>query len=202
MQTALGVATVCGSCKPLVKQVLNKPVEKQAVKTSLLISASLAMLLATLLLVLPSIPISQSVQTLSWDWLWTDSLARQISGFSILSLTVLSFLLSIRKRFPKLAWLSFDFWRVGHVLLTSLALLTLMVHTGISFGEGINRWLIINFLAIALVGIASAAVAAIEGYWVSTKVKGLKRALVWGHIITFWPLPILLSYHILSVYYF
>jgi nitrite reductase (NADH) large subunit len=93
-------------------------------------------------------------------------------------------------------------WRNTHVVLTSLALSVLVVHTGISFGSGINRWLILDFLLIVLVGFGSALFAAMEGRWSSVGIKSVKRGLVLGHIITFWPLPILLGFHIASVYYF
>lgn len=202
LQKKLGVSTVCGTCKPLVQQILEKPVETLPVKLFLLGIACLALLITNILLFSPQIPAATSVQQNSFNWLWTDSRARQISGFTILTLTIFSFLLSFRKRFTKLKWMSFDFWRSMHVTFTVMALLMLFVHTGISFGQGLNRWLIINFIVIALIGIGSAAVASIEGKFVSPTIKQLKRMLVLGHIITFWPLPIFLSYHILSVYYF
>lgn len=202
LQAKLGVAKVCGTCKPLVEQTLQLPVQKLPLKTYLLVAAFCALLIALSLLFLPSIAATTSVQQVSLNWLWTESLARQISGFSILTLTVFSFLLSLKKRSSLFKWMTFDFWRGTHVTLTALALMLLFIHTGISFGQGLNRWLIINFVAIALVGIGSACIASIEGKVISPAIKKIKRSLVMAHIITFWPLPILLTYHVLSVYYF
>ena len=116
----LKVSTVCGTCKPLVQQIMQQPVEKQPVKKLLLIFAVIAAIVASLVLSLPQPQASQSVQNPGWDWLWTDSLARQISGFTMLGMTVISLLLSLRKRLPNIRWLSFDFWRGWHVVLTSL----------------------------------------------------------------------------------
>ncbi|MEM7018358.1 MAG: FAD-dependent oxidoreductase [Pseudomonadota bacterium] len=202
LQQQLGVSTTCGSCKPLVQQLLNEPIEQQPIRFSLLGMTAIAALLLSVIIFLPALPASESVQTPGWDWLWTDSLARQISGFTMLGLITLSFLFSARKRFKKFSWLSFDFWRGLHSFLIILVLVTLMLHTGFSFGEGINQWLIINFVAIVLIGIGSAVLASVEGNLANTRIKQIKRTFVWGHIITFWPLPVLLSYHILSVYYF
>ena len=202
VQASLNVSTNCGTCKPLVQSLLHEEVETQPIKRNLLILTCLAAILAISWWLLPSPETPDSVQTTDWTWLWTDGLARQISGFTILGLTVIGLLFSMRKRLKNVRWLSFDFWRGWHVALTSIALLTLFAHTGISIGEGINRWLILNFLLIIAVGIASGIVASLEGRLVSTRVKAVKRSLVWGHIISFWPFPVLLAYHILSVYYF
>lgn len=202
LQKELQVSTVCGTCKPLVDGLMAKPVVKLPVKKALLVFSLFAACFISLIILLPRPSVTQSVQTPGWDWLWTDGLARQISGFTILGLTLISLLFSLRKRISNIRWLSFDFWRGWHVLLTSLSLLTLMLHTGTSMGEGINRWLIINFLAVVSVGVLSGLVASFEGRLASTSIKSLKRMLVWGHIVTFWPLPVLLTYHVLSVYYF
>lgn len=198
----LGVTTVCGTCKPLVAEILQQPVERLPVKAGLMSLALFSAIVLIILLATPALPISQSVQELSFDWLWTDTFARQVSGFTMLGLTVLSLLVSLRKRIHWVRFLSFDIWRNTHVVLTSLALIVLVVHTGISFGNGLNRWLILDFLLIALVGFGSAFFAAMEGRWSGVGIKSLKRGLVLGHIITFWPLPILLGFHIASVYYF
>ncbi|GAB5379796.1 MAG: FAD-dependent oxidoreductase [Aliiglaciecola sp.] len=202
LQASLGVASVCGTCKPLVQSALNQPQTKQPVKKALLAATFTAFVIACTLLWMPAIAPTQSVQQASWDWLWTDSLARQISGFTILGLISLSLLLSLKKRVKQVQWLSFDVWRFAHVTLAALGMSTLFIHTGISFGNGLNRLLAINFVLIILVGIASAVVAAYEGQVVTPGFKRIKRYLVVSHIVTFWPLPILLAFHILSVYYF
>ena len=198
----LGVGTVCGTCKPLVSEILHQPVVKTPVKKGLLLLSVVSVALLSALSFMPPLAISQSVQVPSLDWLWTETFPRQISGFTMLGLTVLSLLLSLRKRIPWVRFLKFDIWRNTHVLLTTLALGVLIVHTGISMGEGMNRWLIVDFLAIAAVGFGSALFAAMEGRWTSVRTQSVKRALVLGHIISFWPLPILLGFHIASVYWF
>ncbi|MDX1491552.1 MAG: FAD-dependent oxidoreductase [Pseudohongiellaceae bacterium] len=202
LSSELGVGTVCGSCKPLAAQALDQPVELQPVKKGLMSLAIMCAMLLSILLLAPALPLSESVQNPGLDWLWTETFARQVSGFTMLGLTTISLLVSVRKRFSWVKLLSFDVWRNAHVLLTGLALSVLIVHTGISLGSGLNRWLIVDFLLIALVGFGSALMAAMEGKWSSVQVKSAKRALVLGHIVTFWPFPILLGFHIASVYYF
>lgn len=200
--TELGVSTMCGSCKPMVQEICAQPVEKLPVKTLLLGLAIVASVLVLCILTLPKLTAPTSVQTPSLNWLWTDSQWRQTSGFTMLGLTALTILLSFRKRWKAFSLGKFDMWRTLHIVFTTLALATLLAHTGISLGEGINRWLIINFLLIALVGGASAAIAAIEGAKPTISIKRAKRFLVNAHIVIFWPLPVLLAFHILSVYYF
>ncbi|MEM0911156.1 MAG: FAD-dependent oxidoreductase [Pseudomonadota bacterium] len=202
LASELGVGTMCGTCKPIAQQICAAPIEKLPVKTVLMALSIIATILAVCILALPKIPAPTSVQIPTLSWLWTESQWRQTSGFTMLGLTALTVFLSFRKRWKKFSIGKFDMWRLIHVLVTTFALATLFAHTGISLGEGVNRWLIINFLLIALVGGASAAIAAIEGAKPTMSVKRAKRFLVNAHIVVFWPLPVLLAFHILSVYYF
>src|SRR5690606_37827417 len=110
--------------------------------------------------------------------------------------------LSLRKRLADLRWGTFANWRQLHAVLAALALLVLFVHTGASLGAGLNRWLIVDLLLLAVLGALAALGAAVEGRWLDTRLKALKRRLVFCHILAFWPLPVLLGFHILSVYYF
>ncbi len=202
VQQETGAGTMCGTCKPLLQELAEKPVEKVPVKKSLLAFGIIAFILSLVVLLMPKISPAVSVIEPGLTWLWTDSFARQTTGFTMLGLTALTVFLSLRKRWKKFTLLGFDVWRVIHLAVTSLALFILFAHTGISLGDGINRWLIINFLLIALVGGISAAMSSVEGYYATTTIKRFKRYLVSAHIIVFWPLPVLLAFHILKVYYF
>lgn len=197
----LNVARTCGSCKPLVQCALAKPADKLPIAKWLFAFACVAALLVGVLTLLPAISAPTSVQDEGVTWLWTDGLIRQISGFTILGLLTLSLTLSASKR-TNMKLKSFSFWRNQHVLLSAMALVLLVMHTGLSFGSGINFYLIINLMILAALGVVSAWIAAFEGRMLSINYKRLKRTLVWGHILAFWPLPILLLFHVLSVYYF
>jgi len=202
LQQELGVASVCGSCKPLVQQLTRQPIETLPVRTPMLSIATLSLLALGAFLFLPAVSPSETVQAPGVEYLWTENLPRQISGFTMLGLISLSLLLSLRKRLKFFKWLQFETWRYFHVILAAAALVILFVHTGMSTGQGINFWLLVNFTLVILVGIVAAGLAAVEGHWLSTTLKRIKRSLVLGHIVTFWPLPLLLGFHVLSVYYF
>ncbi len=202
MQSELNAGLTCGTCKPLLQEICAQPVEKLPIKSGLLSATTVAFILLCGLALLPAIPVSPSVQAQDFEWLWTDKLAKQVSGFSILALTLFSLALTFRKRLRFVKWLQFDIWRNWHVVLTCLALFVLVLHTGASLGAGINKMLMLNFLLICLVGAASAFFAAIEGHWLKYWLKKAKRSLVLSHILIVWPLPVLLGFHIFSVYYF
>gem|GEM_PF-5648639 len=59
------------------------------------------------------------------------------------------------------------------------------------------------FVAINLLGAAAGVVSAVEGSGTSAAALIARRyrpVLTYGHLILFWPLPVLLIFHILSVY--
>jgi nitrite reductase (NADH) large subunit len=109
-------------------------------------------------------------------------------------------LLSARKRFRWLRFGNYGFWRVAHSWLGGLTLLGVLMHTGLNFGENLNRWLLICFLGLNLAGgLAAIAVAAEQRF--SSSLGGRLRALsTKAHIIFFIPYPVLLGFHIAKVY--
>ena len=88
-------------------------------------------------------------------------------------------------------------------MLGVLALVILYLHTGFSLGENINQYLMLDFLLLALVGAFAGAVIGGERY---TKMgytgKQMRQWFTHAHIVLFWPLPVLLGFHVLSVYFF
>jgi len=83
------------------------------------------------------------------------------------------------------------------------AALGLVWHTGLRLGSNLNMLLMLSFLLTLVTG----AVAGImTGGEHELRARGLARGRnpravpLWLHIIGVWPLPVLLIFHILSVY--
>ena len=196
-------STVCGSCRPLLQELLGAPAKHDPVFGSRAIAAGsvLALLAGCAALLLPAWPYSPSVEAgIGVDALWLDGTVKQITGFTLLTLSALIAFLSIRKRF-NLKWIgSYRFWRVAHVLIGTAALAALFAHTGFNLGNNLNRWLMTAFLAVAVIGSATGIVTAREHVVLARGGHSLRAALTWLHIIAFWPLPVLLLLHIVTVY--
>ena len=200
-------STVCGSCKPLLANISNTPYQMQeggATDRRLIILCALAGILALLQIGLPPISNPDSVQVaFNPSKLWQDPLYKQISGFSLLGLGLISLLLSLRKRIQKFNFLNYSFWRLFHVALAFLCVLLLVAHTGLHMGENLNRLLMTNFILLAMAGAAVGVIIFFEGkYLGGSSLKALRRYGTLAHIILLWPVPVLLGFHILSVYYF
>lgn len=204
-----GAGTVCGSCKPLLVQFdPNTEAANEASSTSsgviwqAVVGLVGLLLIALFLFTNPLIPIPTTYSPDHISQWWTVSEKRQITGFTLLGLTTLSLLLSARKRFEKFSWLSFSAWRGWHIVLTTLVLGLLFLHTGQSDFQGINQWLILSFWSAAVLGFVAVIFSWREQQSPSIKTKRSKRWAVYGHLFAFWPLPILLGFHVLSVYWF
>ncbi|WP_411827189.1 FAD-dependent oxidoreductase [Luteolibacter sp. AS25] len=202
-----GASTVCGSCLPLLHQLCDptaappKPVAYRS-----LISVSAIAFLATLLAIFIAPPaMAKSVE--SWwyavDILWRDNFIKQISGYSLLGTCLIGLLLSLRKRFKWFRFGHFAKWRVFHSAFGVTALIILFAHTGFRFGDNLNFWLMLTFVALNLLGAIAGIVSAIESKGstsIALKARRIRPILTYAHLVFFWPLPALLVFHILSVY--
>lgn len=200
-----GASTVCGSCQPLVASLLGGSVARQPTQGLLAllpITVAVLALLATFVS-LPAVPVSETVRDKGFlEFFWNDGFWQQVTGFSLLGLTLIGLLLSARKRVRRVQWGAFAWWRVAHIGLGLAALLVLFAHTGMSLGSNLNQWLIVDFLAIAALGALASVIVAVEHKLPLTWAGRLRRQMGWLHILLFWPLPVLLITHIVSVYYF
>ena len=206
LQAATGASTVCGSCRPLLAELVGAAGEPAAAPRGAgwLLWFSVIGLVTALAVLLGTPPAYRTTvqEALAIDLLWTDKLYKQISGFTLLGLGLLAILLSLRKRVRKIAFGDFATWRVIHTVLGVGTLAVLLAHTGLHLGEHLNRFLMASFLAVALLGAASGGITALEnrlGARTGAKARGL---VTWLHILACWPLPVLLGFHIFSVYYF
>jgi len=201
-----GASTVCGSCKPLVSELLGAgaATERTPLHRQLLIGASTALIASLLILFAPVIPYNDSVQTgWQWDRLWRDGLFKQISGFSVLVLLTAGLFVSLRKRAGVLTKLgSFDAWRLTHVVIGVLVIAGLVAHTGLRLGSGLNAALMTSFTFMLVLGALSTAVIALEHRIGGALAQRLRSQSVWLHILLFWPVPALLGWHVFKTYWF
>ncbi|MEM0897526.1 MAG: FAD-dependent oxidoreductase [Verrucomicrobiota bacterium] len=202
-----GATTVCGSCKPLVDQLAGSAAvhEKPIAVRSLFAASTLAVVAVIATILAPPVAMAQSVE--SWwysvDQFWRDSVIKQITGYSLLGLVLLGLLLSLRKRFRWFRLGHFARWRFFHAAFGLTALVALFVHTGFRFGHNLNFWLMFTFVGLNLLGAVSGMVAAVESSGTSVAALTARRfrpVLTYAHLVLFWPLPVLLTFHILSVY--
>lgn len=198
-------ASVCGSCKPLLSEMLGQESKLEPVRAwrSLLTLSLVALLVVAVFLLMPPIPYPDSVQVVfRWDDLWRDSLLKQISGFTMLALVSLGLVVSLRKRIANIKFGDFGSWRYFHVALGVLALAALVSHTGLRLGDELNRLLMLNFILLAMVGAGASVIISNEHRLAPALAKRRRRQLTWLHILLFWPLPVLLGFHVIKTYYY
>jgi len=205
IKSCTGASTVCGSCEPLLTEMLGNQEKRQAVRASKsLLGLSVGLLLAmVVVLVFGPIPYSPSVDVaFAWDNLWRDNLLKQVSGYTLLGLSLLGLLLSLRKRWKQFTFGDFAIWRIIHVVIGVAIIFSLLAHTGFRIGSHLNLYLMIGFIALFLLGTIAGGVVALEHRLDNVLARRLRSTFVWAHILLFWPIPVLLGFHIVKNYYF
>jgi nitrite reductase (NADH) large subunit len=200
-----GASTVCGSCGPLINELLGAAPERKPVAAyrPILVASAAAALLALATLMLPIWPTARNIDARGIvDLLWLDGTWKQVSGYTLLALSVVAALLSLRKRALRL-W-DFASWRVVHVTVGAATLLVLCVHTGFRLGSNLNMWLMISFLGLTFAGGVAGLATALEHRLFATSGEAARtRSLsFWLHLLALWPLPLLLTAHVLTVYFY
>ena len=204
LSACTGAGTVCGSCKPQLAQFLGQGevIELDHKGTRwILIGTGLSLLVFILYLMTPGMKHAQSVQdpNFAWQVIWRDGFWRQVTGYTSFGLVSLSLLFALRKRWSKFNWGNFQIWRASHILLIGLVYLTLFAHTGWRMGSNINLALMLNFAITTATGLA-VALGLCKDLSSSAKGRRWYQWLYWSHIISFWPLPVLLCFHVLKFY--
>jgi NADPH-dependent 2,4-dienoyl-CoA reductase/sulfur reductase-like enzyme/bacterioferritin-associated ferredoxin len=198
-----GASTVCGSCRPLLQELLGGNASYSPVfgARTIVLSSILAGLAALLAIFPPAWPFSSSVEAgIGLDRLWLDGTVKHVTGFTLLGLSALVAFLSVRKRVRQ-RWLGdYRFWRIVHTTFGAAALAVLFLHTGFNLGSNLNQWLMLTFLAVAAVGSVTGVVTAREHVTLAAGKTSRRKALTWLHIIAFWPMPVLLTLHVVTVY--
>jgi len=205
IQSQTQVSSVCGTCKPLVMSLLgeNQKMKPQVAYKTLAVLSLIALSILELFLFLNPVPYSVSVQEMNVDQLWIDSLYKQITGYTIVGITILSiFLVTLRKRLNVKRLGEFAYLRVNHVLLSMIALILLVAHTGFNWGNNLNFYLLVTFIAASMIGVVLSVLNAAEHKISPSIIKRWRFTINQLHIIVTWPLPVFLGFHITSVYYF
>ena len=205
LMAATNASTVCGSCRPLLVQfagAADTP-EPAAGAKVLLVTGMLSLLLALVALFLPGAAYNSSVDVAwQWDLLWRDNFIKQLTGYSVLGLSILAMLMSLRKRIKAFSLLKFSSWRLIHVATGLAVILGLAVHGGFHLGNNLNLLLMLPFILLIAVGAIASGVVSIEHCMDGLFARRLRKSMVWLHIVLFWPVPVLLAFHILQTYYF
>lgn len=205
LQAATRAGTVCGSCKPLLNQLIGSDVvsEKEKGWLPLVAGSLVAMILALGTVFVPEAQVSQTFQAKGWfEGIWNDKFWKQVTGFTLLGLSVLGLLLSLRKRLG-FEWMGgVFFWRVFHTLLGAACAGVLILHSGFHIGSNLNRFLLIDFLGILILGACTGLVISLSHHMRPIRARSTRKLWSWVHILFTWPLPALLAAHIISVYYF
>ena len=200
---------VCGSCKPLLLQLIESHTdtkierEKEWAWAPMLVASLAAFVISALILSLPGIAVGESVtQPAPLEFLWNDKFWKKVTGFTLLGLSVVGLLMSLRKRlqFQKLGM--FAYWRLFHIALGVTCAVILLIHTGLHIGDNLNRLLMFNFLAVLIMGGIASSVISLSHRLKPINATKIRSFWSWAHIVVTWPLPILLAIHILTVFYF
>jgi nitrite reductase (NADH) large subunit len=210
LSNATGAGKVCGSCLPLLDEMVNAggPPKPVTLYKALLAVSGMAALAALIVAFVPRIPYPESFTAESLTvWLWQDNIVRQWTGFILLGITLAAMIIGLRKRLritDKLG--SYDVWRLVHLGIGVLAALGLIVHTGLRPGANLNFVLFLSFtltLAFgAAAGLATGGDHELRARRIGTARKPARRWPTWLHIIAIWPLPALLIAHVLTAYAF
>lgn len=208
LRASTRAATTCGSCKPLLESMLGDqiPRERELAWPAILFSSLSALLIASLLVFLPAIGVSDSVQNPApFEHIWNDKTWKQITGFTLLGLSLIGLLMSLRKRI-KVNFIqrlgNYAWWRLAHLVLGLLCAALLFFHTGMHFGENLNLILMTSFVGTILLGAITGAVLSLSHTLPASTARKLRTFWTWAHTFIVWPLPVLVSMHILTVYYF
>lgn len=199
-----GAGSVCGSCKPLVADLLGATeVEPERGAGVLAWTGRISLALAIATLIPLSIPYAQTVAAeIAWDQLWRDGFIKQVTGFSLLGMAVVLSVISLRKRIRRFSFLDYGAWRIFHVCLGLTALALLAAHTGLRTGYNLNAALAASFLGVVVAGAAAGWLTGIRHRLDASWAREAVNTSVWIHILFLWPLPVLLGFHILKVYWY
>ncbi len=205
-----GASTVCGSCKVHINTLLDAPsaIVREPTKAwqPLAILSVIAACLAIVALVSPVWPMAKRIDFRGIaEMLFLDSYVKQVTGYTLLAISTLAAILSLRKR---ISWLrklgDFSGWRIFHFTIGILGIVALLAHTGFRLGANLNMWLMLTFIGVIVAGGLAGLVTAIEHRLFNTPNPAARARTLsfWFHLIAFWPLPLLLAVHILTVYYY
>ncbi len=201
-------STVCGSCKPLLAELAgDSSFAPSAGGTRWVgIASIMSLVVIAIISLFGPLDLADSVQSSfrSFDILWRSVTPRRVTGFVLLGITVLTLLLSARKRLNWFRKVPYGFWRAVHTVTGLATLIGVAIHTGMRFGHALNFCLMTVFLGANLLGGTTGIFAAWETRASGSTARWVRLwrpRLTFAHILLLWPLPILIAFHILTSYY-
>jgi len=203
--------SVCGSCKPLIAELIDKdaPLEPVTYAKGLLTTAILSTLLLFLILFIPGFQFSDSVTSKNlFDQLLTETHLKQWTGFSMLGVLSLGLIITPLKRLSffkkKISKQTNGIasWRFFHAILGLLIIVILISHTGAHWGSGLNRYLMISFYSMMIIGAIATLIYSLEHKIKVVNATQIRSKMLSWHVYVLWPLPVLLGFHILKTYWY
>ncbi len=203
-----GAGTVCGTCRPVLAELIDAGAPPKPVSFSkpLMAISAVAVLMALIPILIGAVPLPDSYDADSLrTWLWRDNIVKQWSGFILLGVMLAAMLIGLRKRirfFDRFG--GYDGWRLVHLGIGLLAVAGFFAHTGFRLGSNLNFLLGITFILTLILGAAAGLATggdhALRAKRIGTARKPARRLPTWGHILAIWPLPVLILLHVLVVY--
>ncbi len=198
-----GAGSVCGSCRPLLAQLLGGAAVPAVHAAKALAVLTLVALLGALFYALVGIPFPDSVDPdFRWDLIWRDKDIKEISGYVVLGVMAVLAAITLRKRVERVRIGSFDVWRLVHVAIGVVLVGGLLFHTGGRLGDSLDLVLSLSMVGALLSGVIVAAVLARQHTLAPGLVRRAQRTATLAHILSLWAMPALLGFHIFKFYYF
>ena len=205
LASCTGASLVCGSCKPQLAQFVGSSpiIEPDKRYKSLLGFSAIALLATALFLFAKNISYTPSVDIVwQWDKLWRENLLKQITGYTTIGLMICATFISLKKRIKVIKWFEYANWRLVHVIFSVLAIITLVAHSGMRFGENLNFYLMGTVISLIALGTLAGITISVQHKLDYVAAKTIREKFLWAHIFLLWPLPVLLGFHIFKTYYY
>jgi NADPH-dependent 2,4-dienoyl-CoA reductase/sulfur reductase-like enzyme/bacterioferritin-associated ferredoxin len=166
--------------------------------------ASIAAVVATIATAaLPGVSGAKSVRARTWlEPLWTDGTWKQVTGYVLVGLCVLSLVISARKRLSWFGYSDVPIWRMVHGVVGVLALGVLALHTGLQLGSHMMLVLTLNLLMVALLGALAGSITVLSNRWSPVTARDRRLSSARAHLLVCWPLPVLIALHVLQIYFY
>ena len=205
LASCTGASLVCGSCKPKLSQLVGSAPVIDADKRykSLLGFSLVALLVTSIFILVKNISYNPTVDVFwQWDKLWRENLLKQITGYTAIGIMFLAALISFRKRIKAIKWFEYTNWRLVHVILSVIAILALVAHSGFRIGNNLNFYLMGTVIGLIALGTFAGMTISVQHKMDYVAAKSLREKFLWAHIVLLWPLPVLLGFHIFKTYYY
>jgi len=195
--------TLTTSSAPPPKASLPSALPPERGRKALLVASIVAVSWALVLVFAPPIPPARSVRASAVvEALTINGVWKQVSGYLLVAVCVLSLGISLRKRWKRFQFSDVPIFRAIHGVVTAASLVLFFAHTGFHVGQGLNFILTVAFLAAIVIGAVAGAVFALSDRWSALVSRDRRLTASWVHILVLWPLPILIALHVVMVYYY